>query len=393
MKIRTLLLYFKWSINAHIALVLHLFKSSSEKVWLLGGMQGEIYADNAKVFHEFLIAEKLNIKSIWVARAGSGAYKFAKGEVVAKGSIKNYLYFYSAQTAVFSDTFNHDIAPGVYLLPIPRFFYNKIFKVRLNHGTILFKKRVNRTGLSKLLRDSIMRSYDLSTASTGLELAIMNTYCKPNSVVLTGSARNDQVIAMDLEEKIILLAPTWRTWLKDVGEFSESEFCLTYSNLLSDTRLIEYLRRHDIKLVFTLHHLMLSKSNYFDHLASDVISIEEQNHLLSRKIVGSALLITDYSSICSERYYLRKPVVFFQFDQARYTAEIGSYIDLHKDSFGRVAHNTDQLIDCIKEVFEPGYQISSKQIDGEKYFVHHKDQGNCERIYTEILARMKCASI
>jgi len=389
MKMKSLFLYIKWSINAHLALVLHLFKGGRDEVWLLGGMQGEVYSDNAKVFHEYLISKKVNIKPVWVARFGSSAYKFAKGEVVVKGSIKNYLYFYNSRIAVFSDTFNHDIAPGVYLLPIPRLFYNKIFKVRLNHGTILFKKRVTRFGISKLLRNNIMRSYDLSTASTELEQSVMISYCKDNSVVLTGSARNDQVIAKDLDDKIILLAPTWRTWLRGSKEFSESEFYRTYSALLSDPRLIEFLRSQNIKMVLTLHHLMLSQLSYFDHLACDVVAIEEQNHLMSEKIIGSELLITDYSSICAERYYLRKPVLFFQFDRARYTSEIGSYIDLQKDSFGLVAETIDQLIDYTTEVFNPDYRISSKQIEGEKYFVHYKDQANCERIYSTIVEKVK----
>jgi len=378
--------YLIWVFNAHLAFFIYLFKRNSNDIWLVGGIRGEVYSDNSKVFYEFLMSEHPEVRPIWVARAGSSAHRLAKGEVVEKGSVKNYLYFYRARFAIFSDTFNHDIAPGVYLLPIPRLFYNRMFKVRLNHGTISFKKRVAQKGIFRFLRDRIMLSYDLLTASTNLEEKVMNSYARPGSVVLTGSARNDQVVDVPLAERTILLAPTWRTWLRGSSEFAESEFYQVYSTLLSDPKLLQFLREQNIKLVFQLHHLLLTKLNYFIDLECDVVSVERQVELLPQKIIGCSVLVTDYSSICAERYYLRKPVLFFQFDQARYISEIGSYIDLEKAPFGLVIKNVKQLLEQLKIVFSADYEISSKQIEGEKYFVHHKDNSNCERIFRAIEA-------
>jgi len=384
----SIITYFKWAINAHLAFFIYLIKRNKSNLWLLGGLRGEIYSDNAKVFYEYLIDEHPNIKPVWVARAGSSAYLQAAGEVVAKGSIKNYLYFYNAQIAVFSDTFNHDIAPGVFLLPVTRLFYDRIFKVRLNHGTISFKKRVAKAGFSGLLSDRIMLSYDLSTASTQLEKTVMESYARPNSVSLTGSARNDKVFDVELREKVILLSPTWRPWLRHSDDFLESDFYQTYSALLSAPSFIKFLRGQNIKLILHLHHLMLPKLNYFRHLACDEIVIDELDECLHQTIIGCSLLITDYSSICAERYLLRKPVLFFQFDQPRYVSEVGSYIDLENQSFGLVSKDINHLIDLIKDVFKPSYQTPSQQIDGERYFVHYKDNGNCQRIYAEIVNRV-----
>jgi len=67
----SIITYFKWAINAHLAFFIYLIKRNKSNLWLLGGLRGEIYSDNAKVFYEYLIDEHPNIKPVWVARAGS----------------------------------------------------------------------------------------------------------------------------------------------------------------------------------------------------------------------------------------------------------------------------------------------------------------------------------
>src|SRR5699024_6201365 len=77
------------------------------------------------------------------------------------------------------------------------------------------------------------------------------------------------------------------------------------------------------------------------------------NELLMR----SSLLITDYSSVAWDFYYLKKPVAFFQFDYATYEELQGSYIDLKKDLFGEKFTDADTLIKAIKAYIAKDFKL------------------------------------
>lgn len=372
-------------LNAIIAWVIYILSfKHKEEIWIFGGINGELYTDNAQVFYEYILKNYPKIKVFWIARKNSCAYFNAKGIVIEKGSIKNYLLVYKSKATLFSDTFNSDIAPSLYIMPFIKIFYNKTFKVRLNHGTIAFKKMPKDKGFIQKIRDNILLNIDLNTASTDLEVKVMSTYMRKGTVFLTGSARNDNVKNLTIKNKIIFIAPTWRDWLYKNNSIKSTNFYFQYTKLLENSLLIDIARKNNIKIKFFLHHLLLKFKKEFEYLNNDVIEILSPKDKLSNYIMGSSLMITDYSSICAERFYLRKPIIFFQFDQERYEYKMGSYINLKNDTFGDVYTNIDDLVDRIISSIENNFPVSEKQIEGEKYFVHFKDKNNCNRIFKEI---------
>ena len=61
------------------------------------------------------------------------------------------------------------------------------------------------------------------------------------------------------------------------------------------------------------------------------------------------MLITDYSSVSWDVYYLGKPVIFYQFDYELYMKAHGSYIDMEKELFGDRCLTEKELAEKIKE--------------------------------------------
>lgn len=380
--------YLRCVLNAHWAFLLYILRPKpTRRIWIIGGVRGELYSDNSKAFHQYLQHNHPRFEVHWIANLGSPAYADLQGKVIVKGSVENYLRFYQADVCVFSDTLNHDIAPISYLLPVARFFYERVLKVRLNHGRISFKKKVRTGGVLQFLRDKILLSYDLSIAATPLEAKVLKEYSKPGSVVLAGSARDDQIDSSLPAKDTILVAPTWRTWLKNGSQFEKSLFYENYYGLLSSGELRAVLKKHSMTLEFYLHHLMFEHVGKFKAIEHDSLRVLGPDDPVAQRIVTSKLLITDYSSICAERYLLKRPVMFFQFDRDRYQAETGSYIDLENDKYGPVFLNTQELICAIDDAAEANFSISEEQSHGEAFFTYFKDKHNCERIFEAIMAR------
>lgn len=383
---------FRYALNAYIARILYSFKRANFKrpYYLIGGHNGKLYTDNAKVFYEYMLSKHPEIDIYWVVAKGAPAYHNIKGKKVILGSIKAYYYFYKAKVVLFSDTLNSDIAPLSYFLPFIRPLYNKPFKVYLSHGTIALKKMPQYNGKIAKIKQDIFRSYNLAIASSLLEKKVMQSYgIKEENIQVVGSARNDQLYSLETKKKIILVAPTWRTWLKGVSSLKETEFFYHYKQLLQDQTLHENLQKYGYRIHFYLHHMFHSYWETFQVLENNVIKILPPKSDIGYEIKSAKILITDYSSICADFYYLQKPVLFFQFDRETFIQNTGSEIDLKKDTFGEVYLESKKLVKQITKMLSGNLYISDKQKEGKKYFVHFTDKENCVRIDKAITDALK----
>lgn len=372
--------------RAHIAALLYVFNYSkaSKPIWLFGAVNGEMYTDNAQFLYEWMLKNHPENQYFWVANEGSAASQQAPGQIIFKGSIKNYLYYYRANAVVFSDTLNSDIAPALFIMPLLRPLYNKTFKAYLNHGTIAFKKMPQFKGLSQTIKDKIWLSYNFASASTELEKSVFENYLPKDVIRLTGSARNDSVIASNGIQKTIFIVPTWRSWVRYSSDFKSTDFFKKYSEILSNPELQTFLKENNYKLEFFLHHFLQKFRSNFLEFQNENTHILDESTKISQKLKESSLLITDYSSVCAERYVLNKAVLFFHFDQNRYSQEMGSYIDLEKDTFGHIETSSNGTIDAIINYIKTDFKVHSLQKQGNQYFAHFRDQNNCQRIYNEI---------
>jgi CDP-glycerol glycerophosphotransferase (TagB/SpsB family) len=125
----------------------------------------------------------------------------------------------------------------------------------------------------------------------------------------------------------------------------------------------------------------------FDFFKKTNICILPPNSNISEIITSANLLITDYSSICADFYYLRKPILFYHFDRDLYIEKINSEIDLKNTLYGEICLDVDCLVDKIMQQSTSPY-ISLSQIHGEQFFSYFHDRNNCERIYNAIHGRL-----
>lgn len=247
--------------------------------------------------------------------------------------------------------------------------------VFLQHGVTAFKK-------STFKRNDPSGGANLVMAVSEAEKNIIVKHWgyKPEEVVVAGFSRFDELIDKSKGEKpVILVMPTWRSWLEDVDQatFDQSDFATQYRDLLD--KLEGAAPDSTIKFYI---HIKLSK--YIQQWGKDykrvqIVLLGEQP--VNEMLMEASALLTDYSSVAWDFLYMNKPTVFFHFDSKKYEKYTGSFIDFDKNLFGPRAFDADQAVTSLLSAVR-----GDASVDNSNYFKYH-DKSNSLRIYRSIISR------
>jgi len=166
-------------------------------------------------------------------------------------------------------------------------------------------------------------------------------------------------------KKVIMYAPTYRD-----GEFNSV-------NLQIDLEQMYEHFKHDYVLFLRLHPTVNSKfRNKYPDFIYNVSNYFSINHLL----LGTDILITDYSSIPFEFSLLNKPMIFYAYDLDEYTIKRGLWKDYTNQVPGPVVTSTKELIQVIKEQDFQLEKVKSFADEWNKY-----SKGNsCENLINSL---------
>lgn len=339
-----------------------------QDVWLIGGNAGKLYVDNARAMHEYLLSKDVNVYFVVDKESHLKEY-FEKKNIkyLIKGSYKAYLYFMMSKVSLFSHSISADIAPYLCAVPIISYFHNKNYKVFLNHGTVGLKKRIYMNEKYKNIVDKMLKSYNLNPCDSEFEMDIKVNDWKmgKDTMYVCGYPRYDRLIN-ESSDKVsdILYMPTWRSYDSDLSD--------KIVELINHQRLNEHLSKNNIKLKLYIHQLAYDKVKL--NIKNDNIIILDKSVDVTRELIDSKLLITDYSSVAYDFYFMNKKVYFYQFDKEKYLKNVGSYVNLDK-FISKSYTKLDDLIDAV---------INEEDMNDFTYF-KYKDNKNCERLYNKIL--------
>lgn len=189
--------------------------------------------------------------------------------------------------------------------------------------------------------------------------------------------------------------PTWRQWigmtskrsisLEDKEKFIGTEYFQKYQSLLNNIQLIEFLKREKIQLLFYPHPEMQKYIDLFESNSSYIEIIDRCNSNLQNLLKECLLFVTDYSSIAFDRAYLKKPLIYYQFDQEKYYQNHfkKGFFDEEANGFGPVIKEENDLINSIIEIYEKG-EVNNTYINRIVDFFPLYDKNNCERNYEAI---------
>ena len=103
-------------------------------------------------------------------------------------------------------------------------------------------------------------------------------------------------------------------------------------------------------------------------------------------LINSDLMITDYSSVLFDYAYLKKPIIFYQFDYEdfRKGQYREGYFDFSKQKIGKVCESLEVVVDSVKEIAVNEFKITDECREYIEQFFVLNDNKNSERIYCAI---------
>ena len=369
-------------------------KDKYKNSWLICE-RGTEAKDNGFCFFRYLRDNHPEINAFYIIDKNSNDYNKVKqyGNIIDFQSDEHKIASFFANN--FISTHTGYVCPWSYPL----------FKLMLNRGNkfnfIFLQHGITKDDLSGILNKRIT-GIDLFITATKPEqksILTLNYGYKEKEVPLTGFARFDFLTDETVPfKKKILFMPTWRSNLVKIlhkGEHSEndeknqflnSDYYKLFNSFLSSNELSEILDKNNIDLIFYPHYEIQRYLDLFSFSNEHIIIASKDEYDVQELFKTCNLLITDYSSVFFDFCYLKKPVIYYQFDSEEFFSSHyrKGYFSYEIDGFGKIVENEKELFSELKKVInrnflmEPIYE--KRVLNTFSYF----DSNNCNRIYDEI---------
>lgn len=356
-----------------------------KKYWLISEVDFDA-RDNGIHFFKYLNKNHKEINSIYLISKNNVNYGLVKeiGEVVEPGSYKHMLVFITAKAKI--STLVHGCSPSYYITLYLRKFHGTGKNIALKHGISknlhpnYFKKNAH----LDLICCGAKPEYEFINDKFGYEKGVAQ---------YTGFARFDELHDLDIKKEIFIM-PTWRRWL-DKGdnndEFKKSDFFLNWSSLLNDKNFLEIAKKNNLHIFFYVHPKLNKFLSCFNDFDKNIIFLNSKNgDSVQKHLKESAIMITDFSSVFFDYAYMKKPAIYYQFDEEEYYKShyVKAYFDYRENGFGPVVTNSNDVIKCLKNIVSNNLKINDVYLKRTEEFFPLNDKNNCQRIYERIVEKL-----
>lgn len=214
--------------------------------------------------------------------------------------------------------------------------------------------------------------------------------------VITGLPRFDALY--DDRKKQLLVLPSWRKSIKGAYDdktssvyydgFVNTDYYKFYNGLINDERLLAKMREKGYTGLFCLHPIFRKQA--VDFKKNDVFAINEGFINYNKVFAESSVMVTDYSTIAFDFAYLKKPIVYTQFDKEEFyktqTYDKG-FFEYERDGFGPVCYDLDSAVDALIKIIDK--DCENDYIDRVTNFFVNIDKNNSKRVIDAVLADSK----
>lgn len=362
-------------------------------IWLICEKPNEA-RDNGYYFFKYCVEQKKRNNVFYVIDKDSydlTNISFGKDQIIYTNSFKHCCYYFKAQKLISSQAlpfpFSEKLCKSLFRVKDQKYYW-------LQHG--ITKDKLNHKDM-----DYQYKEYSLVCCASDREVEFFKQEFGYNddNAKCTGFCRFDGLIDESDNFNQILIMPTFRKWLapndingrpneKEKMNFLESSFYFNYTQLLTNKKLLTFLKQNKMKVVFYLHYAFQSYADLFKSIANEYIIIAaKKDYDVQELMKRSNIMVTDYSSVFFDFAYMKKPEAFFQFDSDEYRANHykEGYFSYKVDAFGPVFNEVDEIVDFIIKSFEHGYKLENMYDVRIQGFFPLIDKNNCQRVYDSIM--------
>ncbi len=370
-----------------------LFKLKHKNMWLVCERVDEA-RDNGYWFYKYMRENHPEKECVYAIKKSSVDFEKVKkinGKVIEAESLTHWIYYLAAEVNISSQKEGKPNAAVCHLLEIYGLRKNK--RVYLKHGIVKDDLKWHYYDVTKmwLYICSSKREKDFCEKYFG--------YPK-GSIVLTGLCRFDNLNDELLDKKTVFIMPTSREWLArpikeyekydNIYDFSQTEYFKNWSAVLTDTHFNECIEKNDLNVIFFLHPNMQKYSEYFKGIKTKAKIKDSSQVDLQEMLKKAGLMITDYSSIYFDFAYMKKPLLYFQFDYEKFREGHyqEGYFSYKRDGFGAVCETPQKLVDEFCKIVKSGNVMPTEFENKVDDFFAFTDCKNCERTYKAIMEKL-----
>lgn len=367
---------------APAALVYRLFR---RHLWLICDNKNEA-RDNGYWLFRYLREEHPEQDAVYAISKRSPDYRKVKalGKTVRYGSFRHWLLYLTARLNISSQKGGKPNAAVCYALEVKGILRNT--RVFLQHGVIkddMDWLHYDQTRMKRFVT-STEREYRFLCARFGYP---------QGSIIKTGLCRFDKLHNFTVKERQLLLMPTWRSWiadptsaskeLEDVSDFKQTAYFKAWNAFLTSKELDMLLQKHVLTMVFYPHREMQKYLDAFTIGSERIRKASWPQDDVQELLKESAFLITDYSSIAMDFAYMKKPMLYYQFDynMFRKGQYQEGYFSYENDGFGKVCHTLPEVLGELERAAAEHFAEPQEYRRRAEQFFDLCDDRNCERTY------------
>ena len=305
------------------------------------------------------------------------------GKVLKYGSFNHKFKFLNSKMVISSHSSYLDNSFNPFSIQEMNMYKDIINKkfVFLPHGVIMNDVR------QYLNRELITADLFITSTRQEYQYIMQEDFMyETDMVACTGLPRFDR-LKNNKNSKIILISPTWRA-LGENMKFENSQYFKVYRSLLTNSKLKEILKKEGYKIKFLLHPVFAKYKDLFNDIDDKYIEILETSKIKYFELFNECdIFITDYSSIHFDVAYLKKPIIYYQFDKEYFFKKHYNkgYFDYEKHGFGKIVEKEEQLINEIQYYIQNNCQIKKEYKEKiENTFIYF-DHNNSKRTFNRLI--------